>query len=66
MLVAYADWLLFEHHMTMHEIYGRPVTEAQAADLALSSMRRSWGDIVNTAPSNRAAVVLSAVGCPLA
>ncbi len=65
MLVEYADRLLFEHHMTKHEIYGGPVTDARAADLPLFNMRRSWGDLVNTAPSTRAAVVLSAVGCPL-
>lgn len=65
MLVEYADWLLFEHHMTKHEIYGRPVTGARYADLPLFDMRRSWGSLVNTAPSTRAAVILSAAGVPL-
>ena len=65
MLVEYADWLLFEHHMVKHEIYDRPVTDARYADLPLFDVRRSWGGLVNTAPSTRAAVILSAAGVPL-
>ena len=42
MLVEYADWLLFEHHMVKHEIYDRPVTDARYVDLPLFDTRRSW------------------------
>ena len=69
LLYTYNDWLQYEHFRTSQEIYGPA--------LALK-MTRSWS-FVGTAydwhhpddgplppePSTRAAIVLSAVGCPL-
>lgn len=80
LLNGYKAWLCFEHSMLCHEMVGYDVERAKLIRREFRSDHPAWnyhtqwpnpqgrlaGWETAPQPSTRAAVVLSAVGCPLA
>ena len=69
MLGIYNDWLQYEHFRASQELYGPGLARRMMSNWNLMGPGYEWHcpdeGRMPPEPSTRAAVVLSAVGCPL-